>query len=172
MMVGKAYVYSDGGCRPNPGRGGFGVVQRYYDENGEVHERELCEGFVKSTNNRMELRGAITALETLGCPCDVVLTTDSEYVVKGFAEGRVEKWKSNGWKNASKKPVPNRDLWERLLAAKERHVNVEFVHIDAQHDSGDTSEEAMLNARCDELVWEARAKLDSELLIDEGYETT
>lgn len=158
----KVYVYSDGGCSPNPGRGGFGVVQRYFGANGELHEREFKQGYFCSTNNRMELMGAITALENLDCPCDVELRTDSEYVVKGFTEGRVAYWSSHNWKTKKKTKAANRDLWERLVAAKNRHYNVEFIWVKGHEDDE-------FNERCDAMCEEARKQPDDEMLVDEGY---
>jgi ribonuclease HI len=108
-------VYTDGGCRGNPGPGGWGALLLY---NG--HERELWGGEPLTTNNRMELMAAIVALETLNRPCPVELHTDSQYLRNGITEW-IARWKSNGWKTADKKPVKNADLWQRLDAARQRH---------------------------------------------------
>jgi ribonuclease HI len=101
-------VFTDGACRGNPGPGGWGVVLRY----GE-HERELHGGEDHTTNNRMELMAAIQALATLKRPCTVSVTTDSQYVRKGMTEWMAA-WKRRGWRTASRKPVQNADLWQRL----------------------------------------------------------
>ncbi|TYL46001.1 ribonuclease HI [Nocardioides sp. BGMRC 2183] len=108
-------VYTDGACHGNPGPGGWGVLMAY----GE-HERELYGGEPATTNNRMELMAAIQALETLNRPSRVELYTDSSYVRNGILSW-VAKWKSNGWRTASKQPVKNEDLWRRLDDAAGRH---------------------------------------------------
>lgn len=108
-------IFTDGACRGNPGPGGWGALLRY----GE-HERELCGGEPNTTNNRMELMAAIRALESLKEPCQVALTTDSEYVRKGITEW-LANWKRRGWKTAAKKPVKNADLWQALDQAAARH---------------------------------------------------
>lgn len=109
-------IYTDGGCRGNPGPGGWGTLLRYGSR-----ERELYGYDDETTNNRMELTAAIKGLETLNEPCDVVLTTDSQYVRKGVTEWMLN-WKKRGWKTAAKKPVKNKDLWQRLDAATQMHV--------------------------------------------------
>ena len=108
-------VFTDGACRGNPGPGGWGALLRY---NG--HEKELLGAERETTNNRMELMAAIMALETMTRPCKITVTTDSEYVRKGITEW-LANWKRRGWKTADRKPVKNRDLWERLEAATHRH---------------------------------------------------
>ncbi len=108
-------VFTDGACRGNPGPGGWGALLRY---RGEV--RELFGGERDTTNNRMELMGAIMALEALKRPCVVSLTTDSEYVRKGITEW-IHGWKKNKWRTAAKKEVKNADLWQRLEAAAAKH---------------------------------------------------
>lgn len=108
-------IFTDGACSGNPGPGGWGALLRY----GSV-EKELSGAEPETTNNRMELMAAIVALETLKRPSDVVLTTDSKYVLTGITEW-ISKWKLNGWKGADKKPVKNQDLWERLSLAAAPH---------------------------------------------------
>lgn len=108
-------IYTDGACRGNPGAGGWGVVLKY----GQ-HQKFLCGGELQTTNNRMELMAAIIALETLKRPCNVNLYTDSTYVQQGISEW-LENWLQRGWKTASKQPVKNQDLWERLYQATQRH---------------------------------------------------
>ncbi len=115
-MTQPVTIYTDGGCIGNPGPGGWGAVLIY----GE-HVRELSGRWRETTNNRMELRAAIEALNTLVRPCTVELYTDSQYVRDGITRW-VVKWQSNGWKTGNKQPVKNRDLWEQLLAAVERHT--------------------------------------------------
>ena len=108
-------INTDGACLGNPGPGGWGALLRY-----GATERELMGGEADTTNNRMELMGAIAALEALSGPCAVTLHTDSQYVQKGFGEW-LPNWVRRGWKTAGGDPVKNRDLWERLLAASSRH---------------------------------------------------
>jgi ribonuclease HI len=112
----KVAIFTDGACRGNPGPGGWGAILRC----GE-REKELYGGERETTNNRMELMAAIVALETLKRPCEIVLTTDSQYVRKGITEW-LQQWKRRGWKTADKKPVKNQDLWMRLEEATHRHT--------------------------------------------------
>jgi ribonuclease HI len=112
---GAVEIFTDGACSGNPGPGGWGAILRW---NG--HEKELSGGERATTNNRMEMMAAIAALEALRRPSDVELTTDSQYVMKGVKEW-MPNWKRRGWKTADKKDVKNRDLWERLDAALQRH---------------------------------------------------
>ena len=111
----KVEIVTDGACIGNPGPGGWAAILRY---KGRV--RELCGGEPDTTNNRMELTAAIRGLEALTEPCEVELTTDSEYLRKGVT-GWIHKWKRNGWKSSGKAPVKNRDLWERLDRAAGAH---------------------------------------------------
>lgn len=111
----KVELFTDGGCRGNPGVGGWGALLRY-----GAHERELYGAEGETTNNRMELRAVIEGLKALKEPVEVTITTDSQYVKKGVTEW-LPNWKRNGWKTASKKPVKNRDLWEELDDQLQRH---------------------------------------------------
>lgn len=142
MMV---EAFTDGACRGNPGPGGWGVVLRYGDR-----ERELYGGEPGTTNNRMELMGAIQALETLTRPCRVRVTTDSQYVMKGITEWMAA-WKRRGWKTADRKPVKNAELWRRLDAAQARHqVEWEWVRGHAGHPENERAD-ALANRAIDEL---------------------
>ena len=114
-MSGRVSIWTDGACSGNPGPGGWGVVLTY-----DGHEKELCGGEELTTNNRMELMGAISALEALSRPCGVDLHTDSQYL-RGGVTGWMKNWKRNGWRTADKKPVKNEDLWRRLDEATARH---------------------------------------------------
>ena len=111
----EVIIYTDGACSGNPGPGGWAALLRY----GTV-ERTLSGAAPLTTNNRMELTAAVEALRALREPCRVVLHADSQYVVKGMTEW-ITGWKQRGWKNAQKKPVENRDLWEALDAAATPH---------------------------------------------------
>ena len=114
-MASKVDIWTDGACSGNPGKGGWGAILRY----GDV-EKEISGGEKLTTNNRMELMGAIAALEALTRPAHVDLHTDSQYVRDGVTKW-IHGWKRNGWKTASKQPVKNEDLWRRLEEAEARH---------------------------------------------------
>ena len=109
-------VHTDGACLGNPGPGGWAALLRY-----KGHEREVTGGEEHTTNNRMELMAAIAGLETLSEPCDIVLSTDSQYVRQGITEW-MPGWVRRNWKTSGGDPVKNRDLWERLHAATQRHT--------------------------------------------------
>ncbi|MEI8356068.1 MAG: ribonuclease HI [Deltaproteobacteria bacterium] len=111
----KVEIFCDGACSGNPGIGGFGTVLRC-----GAKEKELSGAEQLTTNNRMELTGAIVALESLKRPCEVTVTTDSQYLVKGMTEW-IRGWVKKEWKNSRREPVLNRDLWERLLAQDKIH---------------------------------------------------
>jgi ribonuclease HI len=130
------HAFTDGACSGNPGPGGWGVVLRY----GE-HEKELFGGEKQTTNNRMELMAAISALEALTRASEVVITTDSTYVLKGITEW-VPGWKTRGWKTASKQPVKNVDLWQRLDEAVRGHdVRWEWVKGHNGHPENERADE-------------------------------
>lgn len=111
----KVVIYTDGACLGNPGKGGWGALLI-----SGTHEKELSGSEAHTTNNRMELMGAIAALQTLKAPCEVELYTDSTYVMKGMSEW-VAGWQKRGWKTADKKPVKNEDLWRALVDAAAQH---------------------------------------------------
>ncbi len=150
----KVTIYTDGGCSPNPGPGGYGVILIY----GSTR-RELLGGFQHTTNNRMELLGAIRALEALKEPCDVELFSDSQYVVNGIMKGWARKWRSNGWRKASKDKAENTDLWATLLDLCDKH-SVQFQWVRG-HDGHPENE------RCDEIV--AIARHIPDLPVDSYY---
>ncbi len=131
-------IFSDGACSGNPGPGGYGTILKYGN-----HVKELSGYDRETTNNRMEMLGAIAGLEALNQPCRVILTTDSQYLVKGMTEW-IAGWQKKGWKNSKKEEVANRDLWERLLALAEKH-QIEWVWV-----KGHAGHEE--NERCDELA--------------------
>ena len=112
----RVEIFTDGACRGNPGPGGRGALLRFGDD-----ETELCGGEAETTNNRMELMAGIQALSALKRPCDVILTSDSTYVLKGIQEWMTS-WKKRGWKTAAKKPVKNVDLWKLLDDAIQGHT--------------------------------------------------
>lgn len=110
-------IYTDGACSGNPGPGGWGAILEY----GGV-EKELSGGEKETTNNRMELMGAIAALEALNRPCEVELWSDSQYLVNAFNQHWIDQWIRKRWMRTRKEPVRNVDLWQRLLRACERHT--------------------------------------------------
>jgi ribonuclease HI len=135
----KITVYTDGACSGNPGPGGYGAILRY-----DSREKELSGGFRNTTNNRMELMGAIAALETLKEPCDVTIVTDSQYLVNAVEKGWVYAWKENGWRKKDRKMALNIDLWERLLVSLAKHtVTFHWIRGHAGHAE---------NERCDALA--------------------
>jgi len=153
----KVTLYSDGSARGNPeGPGGYGTILRYVDNKGITHEREFSQGYVKTTNNRMELMGVITGLEALTKPCNVEVISDSKYVTDAFNSKWIENWLKNNWRKSDKKPVLNTDLWKRLLKAMEAH-NVIFTWVKG-HDGHPENE------RCDELA--VSAALSDQLIED------
>jgi ribonuclease HI len=128
----KVDIFTDGACKGNPGPGGWGALLRM-----GRHEKELSGGDPATTNNRMELTAAIKALEALIEPCDIRLHSDSKYVLDGITRW-VHGWQKNGWKNASKQPVRNADLWHELIAAAKPH-KIEWVWVKGHsgHDEND-----------------------------------
>jgi len=154
-------IYSDGSSRGNPGPGGFGTLLRFTDAKGEVHEKELSGGFRETTNNRMELLGAIVGFEALKRPCQVDFYSDSQYVVKAFTDDWISRWIARGWKGANKQPVKNVDLWQRLIKAVEPHqVTYHWVRGHNGHAE---------NERCDTL---ATTAADGDMLQeDTGFES-
>jgi ribonuclease HI len=137
-MNSPVVIHTDGACRGNPGPGGWGAILEH-----ESRERELYGYEPETTNNRMELMAIIQALEALKRPCKVRAITDSQYVMKGVTEW-MPGWKKRGWRTASRKPVANRDLWERLDAAIQRH------EIDWEWVRGHTGQAG--NERADQLA--------------------
>ena len=136
-------IWTDGSCRPNPGRGGWAAILR--DAGGRT--REIFGAEDNTTNNRMELRAAIEGLEVLRTPCRVIVRADSEYVVRGMTLW-LPKWQASRWRNAKGKPVENADLWGRLAAVAEHHdITWQWV----QGHAGDP-----MNARADALASAAR----------------
>lgn len=132
-------IYTDGACRGNPGKGGWGAILVY----GKT-EKELSGGENNTTNNRMELTSVIEALSALKEPCRVTLTSDSKYVVDAIEKGWARSWQKNSWKKADRKPALNPDLWEKLLALLDKH-EVTFVWVKG-HDGHP------YNERCDQLA--------------------
>ncbi|MBD0866527.1 MAG: ribonuclease HI [Rhodobacteraceae bacterium] len=135
------FAYTDGACSGNPGPGGWGVLLRTVDGNTVVKQHTLQGGEAQTTNNRMELLAAIHALEFLSHPSRITVVTDSAYVKNGMTDWIFD-WKRNGWKKASKKPVKNAELWQRLDVAQARHdVTWQWVKGHAGHPENNKAHE-------------------------------
>ncbi|MGJ8695611.1 MAG: ribonuclease HI [Verrucomicrobiaceae bacterium] len=150
----SVHIYTDGGARGNPGPGGFGAILLF-----DKFRKEINGAYDHTTNNRMELMAAISALELLSEPCHVTVHSDSKYLVDALTKNWLNGWKKRGWKKSDKKPVLNKDLWQRLDAAIAIHkVDWKWVKGHAGNP---------LNERCDELVHEAIDAGDH--ITDQGY---
>ena len=147
------HVYCDGACSPNPGVGGWGAVLIAPDHG--AYRRELSGAEAGTTNNRMELTGAIMALRALKWPSRVVLHTDSQYLRNAFEHGWLRKWTANGWRTASKQPVLNVDLWQKLLQLDATH-EIAWTWVRGHADNPE-------NNRCDALAVAAREELAARL---------
>lgn len=146
----RVEIFTDGACSGNPGAGGWGAVLRF----GE-RERELSGGDPQTTNNRMELMGVIMSLSALKEPCEVVLTTDSKYVVDSITKGWVYGWQKKGWMRTATEPAKNADLWKQLLPLLKQHdVTFHWVRGHAGHPE---------NERCDSLAVGAIATVRKNL---------
>jgi ribonuclease HI len=144
-VSGAVVIYTDGACSGNPGMGGWGAILSFAGK-----EKELKGGELHTTNNRMELMAAISALEALTKPCEVDLHTDSQYVRNGISSW-IYGWKKNGWRTADNKPVKNVDLWQKLdVALKEHKVRWHWVKGHAGHP---------MNERADQLARDAIADM-------------
>ena len=152
----EVFIYTDGSSRGNPGPGGYGTVVRYGG-----HLRELAQGFVTTTNNRMEIFAAIAGLEILREPCRVTIYSDSLYLVDTQTKGWIKGWKAMGWRKKDKSAVKNVDLWMRLERAAEGHeINWQWVKGHAGHE---------MNERCDIIATEAADGLRGSLVVDDGF---
>lgn len=145
-------IYTDGACDPNPGIGGWAAILIDVSTGAK---KEISGGDRESTNNRMELQAVIEALSALTEPCSVMLVTDSEYVKNAFTQNWIKGWIAKGWKTASKQPVKNQDLWQKLLTLTATH------HIEWKWVRGHATDP--LNNRCDELAVAARKKIAREM---------
>lgn len=151
-MCKQIEIFTDGSCLGNPGPGGYGAILRY-----KQHEKSFSTGYILTTNNRMELMAAIVALEALMDACQVVLSTDSQYVYQGITQW-IHNWKKRNWKTSEKQPVKNVDLWQRLDAVIRLHtLSWNWVKGHAGHPE---------NERCNELARTAASHPDLE---DIGY---
>lgn len=142
-------IYTDGACSGNPGPGGWGAILKYGD-----YEKELSGGEARTTNNRMELMGVISALEALKEPCAVELWSDSKYVIDALSLGWAEGWRRRGWVKPDKKPALNPDLWARLLDLTAKH-EMRYHWVKGHADNP-------YNNRCDQLAVAAREKISNK----------
>lgn len=135
----RVELYTDGACRGNPGPGGWGAILVYHGK-----EKELSGGEASTTNNRMELMAAIAGMSALREPCEIVLTSDSKYLVDAINKGWLASWKRNGWRKADKSAVLNVELWQKIDSLLEIHeVSFVWVHGHTGHP---------YNERCDALA--------------------
>ena len=132
-------IFTDGACSGNPGKGGYGAILRYKGQT-----KELSQGYINTTNNRMEIMAAVVALEALKESCKVTLTSDSKYLVDAIEQGWLEKWRSNNWYRTKKEKAKNVDLFKRLIAQLEKH-DVSFVWVKGHAGHP-------YNERCDALA--------------------
>ena len=155
----KVLIFTDGSARGNPdGPGGFGTVLQFTDSQGQLQEKVISGGYVRTTNNRMELMAAIRGLEALNRPCSVELYSDSKYLTDAFNQKWIDSWIAKGWNRGKSGPVKNIDLWKRLLKAKEPHqVTFIWVKGHAGHPQ---------NERCDMLA--TTAADGDQLMTDDG----
>ena len=159
MEKAKVIIYTDGACSGNPGPGGYAAIIMV-----DSNKKEIFGAEENTTNNRMELMAAIEGLKALKRPCDVTLYSDSAYLVNAYNNKWIDGWKKNGWKNASKEPVKNVDLWQEIELLRQTH-NVTFVKVKGHADNE-------YNNRCDELAVAAITKLQKGELIKEEKELT
>lgn len=118
----KVIMYTDGAARGNPeGPGGFGTILEYIDTKGQLHVKEMSQGYVKTTNNRMEMMAAIVGFEALNRPCQVDVFSDSRYLIDAFNKHWIDGWLKRNWRRGKNEPVKNVDLWKRLLEAVRPH---------------------------------------------------
>ena len=138
-------IYTDGACRGNPGPGGWGVLIEYGESN-----KQLYGGDISTTNNKMELTAAIMALKEIKEPCEIILYTDSKYVLQGIEEW-IHNWKKRGWRGANKKPVKNIDLWKELDELRDEH-NIKWNWVKGHSgDPGNEAADMLANRGIDEL---------------------
>lgn len=155
----KVTIYTDGAARSNPdGPGGYGAILEYVDSGGQLHVRELSQGYIRTTNNRMELMAAIAALEALKRPCRVELWSDSRYLVDAFNQHWIEGWIRKKWMRSRSEPVKNVDLWQRLLKAAAPH-EITWNWLRGHNDHPQ-------NERCDALA--TTAADSGDLIPDPG----
>lgn len=138
-------IYTDGACRGNPGPGGWGVLIKYRE-----HSKEMYGGDASTTNNKMELTAAIEALKEIKEPCEIIIYTDSKYVLKGIEEW-IHNWKKRGWKGSNRKPVKNIELWKKLDELRDKHT-IKWNWVKGHSgDPGNETADMLANRGIDEL---------------------
>lgn len=160
LAAGQLVIFTDGGCDPNPGPGGYGVVLLFQDQQGALHRKELSGGFRRTTNNRMELRACIEGLQALKRPLPVVLYSDSKYVVDAITLGWARRWRDRGWYRNQEDKAENVDLWGPLLELGDRY-EIEWRWVKGHAGIAE-------NERCDQLALAAGRRPD--LPPDTAYE--
>lgn len=157
VLMSKVIIYTDGSARGNPdGPGGYGSIVTFEDSKGVLHEKELSQGYKKTTNNRMELMGVIAGLSALNRPCEVDVVSDSKYVTDAFNQNWIEGWIKKGWKRSGNEPVKNVDLWKQLIELTNKH-KVKFIWVKGHNGHP-------YNERCDTL---ATTAADGNDLLDD-----
>ena len=151
----RVYLYADGGCRGNPGIGGWGTILSYTDSKGQLHTKEICGNDKFTTNNKMELTAVIEGFKLLKEKCYVTVVTDSSYVVDSINKHWIDSWIRNGWKKSDKSAVKNVELWKELLKLLEGH-NVTFKWV-----KGHNGHE--FNEKCDKLANQSMDILEESL---------
>ena len=138
-------IYTDGACRGNPGPGGWGVLIKYRE-----HSKEMYGGDASTTNNKMELTAAIEALKEIKEPCEIIIYTDSKYVLKGIEEW-IHNWKKRGWRGSNRKPVKNIELWKKLDELRDKHT-IKWNWVKGHSgDPGNETADMLANRGIDEL---------------------
>jgi len=157
LKAGKVVIFTDGSAIGNPGPGGYGVVMKFRE-----HRKELSGGFRQTTNNRMEIQACIEGLRALKQKSDVVIISDSKYVVESMTKGWVRRWQSNGWRRNDKEMAENIDLWMQMLDLCDRH-SVEFRWIKGHNNTKE-------NERCDQLAvsFAQRNDLPADVTFEKG----
>lgn len=154
-MANKVYIYTDGACRGNPGPGGWGVLLRCKDKEMEIYGSDA-----ETTNNRMELMAAIRGLQVLKRPCEVIVTTDSLYVLKGISEW-LPNWIRKNWRTSANAPVKNADLWKSLVDAQQSHqVRWEWIKGHSGHPENERADQ-LANKAIDELLKPNRTSINA-----------
>ena len=155
----KITVYTDGASRGNPGKGGWGAVLEYRDENGKLYTKQMSQGYTNTTNNRMELLGVISALRCLNYPCMVDVYSDSKYVIDAFRMHWVDSWRKKGWKRGKNQQLKNPELWQQLYELSNIHqITWNWVKGHAGHPQNEVCDR-LATCAADQGPWKE----------DEGY---
>ncbi len=159
MSKPKVKIYTDGACANNPGKGGYGIVLMYLSKDNKLITKEISKGFKHTTNNRMELLAVIDALNSLKTPCEIELYSDSKYVTDAINQNWLAGWQAKNWKQNTKNPVKNIDLWKKYLLVSSAH-DIKFIWVKGHNEN-------KYNEKCDKLAVAARNQ--DNLADDTGY---